>query len=194
MAVTGWFYRSFANSFTLCLIGSFGLQALLEVSWLFTWSRQARLTANSEKNSGYSKATGSPARTRQVKEQKKGAATIESNARSASQVEQVDQAEREAVGERTVEPASHRHWRLAADQRTQGPAKRWPVGAFSSNPLPLPKATFLAMSLLNVEIFPRPSPRQLAQSRHGGCPGRETSPGSCPDSPWQRRESGAATV
>jgi hypothetical protein len=31
MPVTGWCYRSFANSFTLCLIVSFVLQALVAV-------------------------------------------------------------------------------------------------------------------------------------------------------------------
>jgi hypothetical protein len=42
MSVTGWFYPSFANSFTLCLIVSFVLWTLLAVSWpFFPWSRQA---------------------------------------------------------------------------------------------------------------------------------------------------------
>ena len=42
MPVAGWFDRSFANSFTLCLIGSSVLQTLLAVSCsFFTLSRQA---------------------------------------------------------------------------------------------------------------------------------------------------------
>ena len=35
MSAAGWFYRSFANSFTLCLIVSFVLQALQAVSCPF---------------------------------------------------------------------------------------------------------------------------------------------------------------
>ena len=35
MPLAGWFYRSFANSFTLCLIVFFALQTLLAVSCLF---------------------------------------------------------------------------------------------------------------------------------------------------------------
>ena len=55
MAVVGWFYRSFANSFTVCLIVSFVLQALLTVSCSFFVSDKAGrqgggLTANSETN------------------------------------------------------------------------------------------------------------------------------------------------
>jgi hypothetical protein len=41
MAVAGWFYRSFANSFTLCLIVSFVFQALLTVSCPFFFSAKA---------------------------------------------------------------------------------------------------------------------------------------------------------
>jgi hypothetical protein len=42
MPVAGWFYRSFANSFTLCLNVSFVLQTLLAASCLFfNRSRQA---------------------------------------------------------------------------------------------------------------------------------------------------------
>ena len=41
----------------------------------------------------------------------------------------------------------------------------------------------VAMSLLDVEISQGPSSRRLARSRHGGRPGRVTSPGSCPDTP-----------
>ena len=58
------------------------------------------------------------------------------NRQHSQKYKRTDQAEREAVGERRVEPASHRHGLPAADQRTQGRAKRWPVRALSSNPLP----------------------------------------------------------
>ena len=91
------------------------------------------MTADSEKGHRCSTPADPPARTRQIRKNKNDAA--DSDAYSASQP---DQAEREAVGERAVAPASHSHWPPAADQRTQGPAKRWPVGAFSSNPLPIP--------------------------------------------------------
>jgi hypothetical protein len=52
MAVAGWFYRSFANSFTLCLIVSFVFQALLTVLALFFLGQGRQgggLTANNEK-------------------------------------------------------------------------------------------------------------------------------------------------
>ena len=71
-----------------------------------------------------------------------------------------DQAEREAVGERAVAPASHRHWPLAAGQRTQGPAKRWPVRAFSSNPLPSPgQLSLVTFFFARKESYPPPGRR-----------------------------------
>jgi hypothetical protein len=53
MPVVCWFYRSFANSFTVCLIVAFVFQALRAVSCPFFLGqgRQAgRLTADNEKN------------------------------------------------------------------------------------------------------------------------------------------------
>jgi hypothetical protein len=49
MAVVGWFYRSFANSFTVCLIVSFVFQALLAVSLLFFSAKAGRLGTDSGK-------------------------------------------------------------------------------------------------------------------------------------------------
>ena len=46
-----------------------------------------------------------------------------------------------------------------------------------------------AMSPLNVEISPRPSPGRPPESWRGGCPGSGTSPDSCPSSGWRRRGS-----
>ena len=46
-----------------------------------------------------------------------------------------------------------------------------------------------AMSSLNVEISPGPSPGRPPESWRGGYRGHETSPGNCPDSGWRRRES-----
>ena len=161
MAVTCWFYRSFANSFTLCLIGSFVLQALLAVFWpVFPWSRRARLTANSEReNSVFHTHCLSSQHT--AGEEKNGAADTDTDtdtdARSASKP---DQAEREAVGERRVEPTGLRHCLLTADQRTQGPAKRWPVRAFSSNPLPIPRQlSLVTFFFARKESYPPPGRR-----------------------------------
>ena len=58
------------------------------------------------------------------KEQQKASPqpTTDSDARSASQPEQ---AEREAVGERKVEPASLRQCLQAIQLNAKGPAKRW---------------------------------------------------------------------
>ena len=73
-----------------------------------------------------------------------------------------DQAEREAVGERAVAPASHRHWPPTADQGTQGPAKRWPVRAFSSNPLPIPiprQLSLVTFFFARKESYPPPGRR-----------------------------------
>ena len=90
------------------------------------------------------------------------ASAIESDARSASKP---DQAEREAVGERAVEPAGHRHWLLAADQRTQGPAKRWPDRAFSSNPLSPPgQLSLVTFFFARKESYPPPGRRSTPEN------------------------------
>ena len=129
MPVAGWCYRSFANSFTLCLIFSFVLQPSLAVSCPFFSSIKTRrqVTAISEKNPRGSTATDSPAHTQQARKQKKW----RSRQRRAQRkpVSQLDQAEREAVGERAVAPASHRHRRQPPikeprAQRSDGPSER----------------------------------------------------------------------
>ncbi len=91
MPVVYWFYRSFANSFTLCLSVSLVFQALLTVSCLFSRPRQVGggLTADREKNNRCFTPADPSARTLQVRD-KKGVAdsrkpTAGSDARSASQ-------------------------------------------------------------------------------------------------------------
>ncbi len=49
MSAAGWFYRSFANRFTLCLIVSLVFQALLAVSCTIFSAKAGRLGADSGK-------------------------------------------------------------------------------------------------------------------------------------------------
>ena len=73
MTVVCWFYRSFTNSFTVCLIVSLVFQALLAVfcPFFLGQGRQGgRLTANSKKNNRCFITADSSPRTRQVREKK----------------------------------------------------------------------------------------------------------------------------